>query len=46
MKSRRMSCEGHVARMREMTNTYKMLVGNQKGRDNSEDIGVDGRIIY
>jgi hypothetical protein len=31
--------------MREMRNAYNVLVRNVKGRDNSEDLGVDGRII-
>jgi hypothetical protein len=30
---------------REMENEYKILVGNPKGRDCSEDLDVDGRII-
>jgi hypothetical protein len=29
----------------EMKNAYKILVGSLKGRDHSEDEGVDGRII-
>jgi hypothetical protein len=36
---------GHVARMGGMRNAYKVLVGDLKGRDNSEDLGVDGRTI-
>jgi hypothetical protein len=36
---------GHVARIGDMRNTYKILVGNQKGRDHMEDLGVDGKII-
>jgi hypothetical protein len=28
-----------------MENAYKILVGNLKGRDHSEDLGVGGRII-
>jgi hypothetical protein len=31
--------------MVEMRNGYKILVGKLKGRDHSEDLGVDGRII-
>jgi hypothetical protein len=27
-----------------MKNAYKILVENQKGRDHSEDLGIDGRI--
>jgi hypothetical protein len=35
----------HVACMERMRNTYKILVGKPKGRDHSEDLGIDGRII-
>jgi hypothetical protein len=45
IKSRRMGWVGHVARMGEMRNTYKILVEILKGRDHSEDLGVDARII-
>jgi hypothetical protein len=31
--------------MREMRDAYRSLVGNLKGRDYSEDLGVDGKII-
>jgi hypothetical protein len=36
---------GHVACMGEMRNACKILVGKPEGRDHSEDIVVDGRII-
>jgi hypothetical protein len=36
---------GHVPCMREMTNTYKVLVDNLKGRDQLKDLGADMRII-
>jgi hypothetical protein len=36
---------GHEACMGEMRNAYRILVANMKGRDHSEDVGVDGRII-
>jgi hypothetical protein len=26
-------------------NLYRILIGNLKGRNNSDDLGVDGRII-
>jgi hypothetical protein len=29
--------------MGEMRNAYKVLVKNLKGRDHTEDLGVDGR---
>jgi hypothetical protein len=45
IKSRRMIWAGHVARMGEIRNAYKVLVENLKGRDHSEDVGIDGRII-
>jgi len=35
---------GHVARMGEMKNAYNTLVANLKGRDHTEDIGVNGKI--
>jgi hypothetical protein len=31
--------------MEDMRNAYSVLVGNLKGRDHSEDVGVDGRMI-
>jgi len=45
IKSRRMRWEGHVAHMEEMRNTYNTLIGRPKGRDQSEDLGIEGRII-
>jgi hypothetical protein len=35
----------HVAHMGEIRNAYKILVGNLKGRDHSEDLGVEATII-
>jgi hypothetical protein len=35
----------HVALMREIRKSPKFCLENLKGRDHSEDIGVDGRII-
>jgi len=36
---------GHVARMGEITNIYiTFWMGNMKGRDHLEDLGVDGKI--
>jgi hypothetical protein len=32
-----------VARMRNMRNAYKFLVGNPEERGESQDLGVDGR---
>jgi len=36
---------GHVARMGEIRNAYKILVGKHEERDHLEDPGVDGKII-
>jgi hypothetical protein len=36
---------GRVVRMGEMRNLYKIWYENLKGRDHSEDRGIDGRII-
>jgi hypothetical protein len=43
IKSRRMRWAGHVARIGEMHT--KFWFGSLKGRDNSKDLGVDGRVI-
>jgi hypothetical protein len=45
MKSRWLREAERVARTGEMTNEYKFLVGNLKGRHQSEELGVDVRII-
>jgi hypothetical protein len=42
-KSRSMRWAGHVARRRQTRNAYSIL--NGKESDNSEDLGVDGKII-
>jgi hypothetical protein len=42
--TKRMRLAWHVASMGEMKNWYNIL-GNLAGIDNSEDLGVDGRII-
>jgi len=44
-KSRWMKWVGHVARMEETKNAYKMLVENLKRRDYSLDVDVDRRLI-
>jgi hypothetical protein len=46
IKSRRMRWVGHVASMKNMRNAYRILVGNLKARGHSEDVGVDGKIIF
>jgi hypothetical protein len=37
--------EGHVARMGEKRDVYRVLVGDLRERDHLGDPGVDGRII-
>jgi hypothetical protein len=44
-KSRRMRWAGNVARMIEMRNAYKILVGKPEGKRPLRRIGVDGKII-
>jgi hypothetical protein len=45
MNSRRMRWAGHVTRMGNMRNSYKIVVGKLKGIYHAEDISVDVRII-
>jgi hypothetical protein len=45
VKSRRVRWTGHVARVGEMKNAYKILVGKSEGKERSETIDVDGRIM-
>jgi hypothetical protein len=42
IKSRRMRWVGHVARMREIRNSYKILVGKPEGKIPLEHLDVDG----
>jgi hypothetical protein len=44
IKSRRMRWAGHVARMGEGRNVYRVLVRTPKEKDHLEDKGVDGRM--
>jgi hypothetical protein len=44
IKSRRMSWAGHVARMGDGRNVYRVLVGNPEGKDHLKDQSVDGRM--
>jgi hypothetical protein len=32
--------------MEETRNAYSILVGNLNGKDHSEDLGVEGKIIF
>jgi hypothetical protein len=43
-KPRRMRWVRHAVYMGEIRNPYKILVGNLKGRDHSEDLGIDEKI--
>jgi hypothetical protein len=45
IKSRRIRWARHVARMGEMKHKHKILFESLEGRNHSEDLGVDGRII-
>jgi len=45
IKSGKMKWRAHVARMEEMKKQTKFWSQNLKGKDHSEDLGVDGRII-
>jgi hypothetical protein len=44
IKSRRMRWAGHVARMGEGRNVYRVLMGKPEGKNHLEDQGVDGRM--
>jgi hypothetical protein len=44
IKSRRMRWAGHVARMGEGRNVYRLLVGKREGKNHMKDQGVDGRM--
>jgi hypothetical protein len=44
IKSRRMKWAGHVARMGEGRNVYRVLVGKTEGKSHLKDQGVDGRM--
>jgi hypothetical protein len=45
MKSRRMRWAGHVARMKEKRNAYRVLVGKLEGKKPPEDLNGGGKII-
>jgi hypothetical protein len=36
---------GYIAPMREMKIAYKILIGKPEGKNHSEDLGIDGRMI-
>jgi hypothetical protein len=45
IKARRIRWARHIARMGDMINAYKFSSENLKGRDDSEDLYIDGKII-
>jgi len=45
IKPRRIGLVSHVGRMLAMRNICKIRSGSLKGRDHSQDLGVDGRKI-
>jgi hypothetical protein len=45
IKSKRMRCAGHVARMGEGRGVFRVLVGRLERRDHWKDLGVGGRIL-
>jgi hypothetical protein len=45
IKSMRMRCAGHVARMGEKRNAYRILVGKPEGKDHWEDEDLGGWTI-
>jgi hypothetical protein len=45
IKSRRMRWAGHVARMGEKRNAYRLLVGNPEGKNHQEDQDIGYWII-
>jgi len=45
IKSRRITCAGHVARIGEERGVYRVLLGKPEGKSHCGDLGVDGWII-
>jgi hypothetical protein len=45
IKSRRMRWAGHVARMEESRDVYRVFMGKPDGKNHLKDPGVDERII-
>jgi hypothetical protein len=45
IKSRRMGWTVYVARIGELKNIYRIVIGNLRGRGHSEELEVDGEII-
>jgi hypothetical protein len=45
IKSRRMRWVGHVTCMGEIRNAQKVFTGKLEGRDHTEDIGIDRKLL-
>jgi hypothetical protein len=45
IKSKRVGWVGHVERMGEIINIYKILFGKPGGKRQLKELGVDGKII-
>jgi hypothetical protein len=45
IKSMRMRWAGLVTRMGERCGAYRVFMGNMRGREHLEGLGLDGRII-
>jgi hypothetical protein len=45
IKSRRMTWTAHVAGMGDIRNAHKVLIGESEGKNHSEYLDLDGRII-
>ena len=45
IKSRKWQWAGHVARMGDRRGAYRVWVGRREGKNTSEGLGVDGRIM-
>jgi hypothetical protein len=46
IKTRRMMWAGHVTRMGEERNAYRILVGKAEGKDHLEEQDIGGWIIF
>jgi hypothetical protein len=45
IRPRRLRGAGHVARLGNKSDAYRVLVGKREGGSHVEDPGIDGRII-
>jgi hypothetical protein len=45
LKGRRTRWVGHVARLGDMRNLYKIFVGKPEGKNHLEDLDVGGRVL-